>query len=117
MHSIQPGYLIPLLFLHLLVSLEYFALLGKALSHLDDLLHVLILEVYDFREGFLVHLNHLHVSCHVLMLPIVVLVLGKRNRMLLLLLKRRMRRKIAIANGAALLLLEVRRKHHATSWL
>jgi hypothetical protein len=47
--------------LHALVLKDLLTLSDDSLTHLHDLLHVLVLEVDDLLEGMLVHLDHLSI--------------------------------------------------------
>jgi hypothetical protein len=62
---------------HGLIGVHDLSLLGKVLPHLHDLVHVLVLELYNLLKRLLVHSNHLHVLLVVLVLlldvPAIVL--------------------------------------------
>jgi len=47
--------------LHALVLKDLLTLSDDSLAHLHDLLHILVLEVYDLLESMLVHLDHLSI--------------------------------------------------------
>jgi len=67
---------LPLLLIpHLLIGLEDLSFLHEVLSHLHDLVHVLILELNDLRKGLLVHIYHLHVLLLVGLDPVGILLL------------------------------------------
>ena len=76
-HSHQALHLSLLLVPHGLISVHDLALLGKVLPHLHNLVHVLVLKLYNLLEGFLVHSDHLHILLVVLVLlldvPAIVL--------------------------------------------
>ena len=67
---------------HGLIGVHDLSLLGKVIPHLHDLVHVLVLELYNLLKRLLVHSDHLHVLLVVLVLlldvPAVVL-LGWRE--------------------------------------
>lgn len=60
-HSRQSVNFLMLLMLHRFICGEYLTFFGEVLSHVHDLVHVLIFKVYNLLESFLVHIDHLHV--------------------------------------------------------
>lgn len=64
-----------LLGLEMFIGRKYFPLFGKPFTHVDNLLHVLILEVYNLFECSLIHWYHLHVFTVVHVLPLIFLLL------------------------------------------
>lgn len=67
-HSHQALYLILLLVAHGFVGVHDLPFLDDVLSHMHDLIHVLVLELYDLLESLLVHSDHLHVLLVMLVL-------------------------------------------------
>ena len=87
----QPCDFLMLLLFHLFIGLQDFSLFGEILSHLHDLVHVLVFEVNHLLESVLVHVYHLHVLAEVLMLILLLLILiwsaHVWNRLLVLLVR------------------------------
>lgn len=58
--------------LHLFVGLKDLPFFGEILPHVHYLVHIVTLEVDYLLEGFLVHVNHLHILREVHLLPVIL---------------------------------------------